>query len=226
MWKINVLVGKAFPSRTAARRVKRKTKHQKIINCFTATIRWWTPDENFFLSFNLSRPFSHAWSFAPSHMGNQNVNILSFRKWKTNWTIIVPRFTAGSSKTSQRFEGKLYSPDKLSRMSWSIQQMDWIEESDRCRRGMRGHSRWREQSWLNGWSCWKVNTQNVELKFVLADREGTHCDGLWQYLQRFHFSVGRSKTDFNCWSNIHFVGIELSSKQSFDEKLFPLRRQV
>lgn len=31
------------------------------------------------------------WSSA-SHMGNQNVNILSSRKWKTNWTIIVLRF--------------------------------------------------------------------------------------------------------------------------------------
>lgn len=80
---------------------------------------------------------------------------------------------------------------------------------------MRGHSRWRGQSWLNGLSCWKV-------KFVLASREEKHCDGLWQYLQCFQFLVCRPKTDFNCWSNIHYASIELSSKQSFDVKLFPL----
>lgn len=149
-------------------------KHQKIINRFTATIRWWTPDENFPILLRPS-PFARPSStMTASHMGNQNVNILSSRKWKTNWTIIVLRFAQQEAAKRVNVGNFFHIPKLFSEDEWKLAA--WASSLNRTHDGAMG--------WIWGWKVskgWedKVNKQNVELSWT-AVRAG--MEGSWQSL--------------------------------------------
>lgn len=93
---------------SGAERKEKVDKHQKIINCFTATIRWWTPDGSFSLSFirfiSSNPPRTHgAWSMEPFFFpyGKSKCQHFELRKMENKLNHHRSEIcTAGSNKTS------------------------------------------------------------------------------------------------------------------------------